>query len=184
MQLSTTGRYLILVVAFLGWLFAGVHMSITQLAGQAAAIDLLERTGELNATQFHLLNKQAPTKAKEERLAPAELAQLKEGRSLVFRWFAWFQCAFLFGAATGGLAFGWLGDRIGRSKAMALSIITYSLFAAAAALAQTPWQLCALWFLACTGVGGMWPNGVALVSEAWAGMSRPASLGSGWRWVF
>jgi hypothetical protein len=34
-----------------------------------------------------------------------------------------------------------------------------------------------LWFLACMGVGGMWPNGVALVSEAWSGLSRPMVAG-------
>ena len=30
-----------------------------------------------------------------------------------------------------------------------------------------------LWFLACTGVGGVWPNGVSLASEALPGVSRP-----------
>src|SRR5262245_40235502 len=82
--LSPTGRYLILVVAFLGWLCAGVHMSITQLAGQPAAIDLLQR-------------------------ADADRASLTQGEATVGRWFAWYQCAFLFGAATGGLVFGRLG---------------------------------------------------------------------------
>jgi MFS family permease len=60
---------------------------------------------------------------------------------------------------------------------MAASILAYSLFAAAASFAPSTEILCALWFLACTGVGGMWPNGVALVSEAWSGMSRPAVAG-------
>src|SRR5438552_2862951 len=41
--------------------------------------------------------------------------------SVVTRWFAWYQAAFLFGAAAGGWLFGWLGDRIGRTRAMALS---------------------------------------------------------------
>ena len=40
-----------------------------------------------------------------------------------------------------------------------------------------PSAVLVLWFLACTGVGGMWPNGVALVAEAWSGMSRPAVAG-------
>jgi MFS transporter, SHS family, sialic acid transporter len=172
--LSTTGRYLVLVVAFLGWLFAGVHMSITQLTGQAAAIDLLSQTGELDAEQYQTLSKQAQQKTP---LSDADQAQLDVGKPLVARWFAWLQCAFLFGAATGGLLFGWLGDRIGRAKAMAASIITYAALAAAASFAPSPALLCLVWFLACTGVGGMWPNGVALVSEAWAGLSRPAVAG-------
>ena len=39
----------------------------------------------------------------------------------VTRWFTWYQAAFLFGAAVGGWLFGWLGDRIGRTKSMGLS---------------------------------------------------------------
>jgi MFS family permease len=83
----------------------------------------------------------------------------------------------LFGAATGGLVFGWLGDRFGRSLAMAASILTYSVLSAATSMAQSPAVLCGLWFLACTGVGGIWPNGVALLAEAWSGLSRPAVAG-------
>jgi MFS family permease len=37
----------------------------------------------------------------------------------------------------------------------------------------TPEELLVLWFLASTGVGGVWPNGVSLASEALPGMSRP-----------
>lgn len=151
--LSPAARLTVLAVAFLGWLGAGVHMAITQQTGRAASIDLLDRTGEIDREQ------------------PSE------GEVLVARWYAWNQCAFLFGAAGGGLLFGWLGDRVGRARGMAASILTYSGFAAATALAQAPWQFAGLWFLACLGVGGMWPNGVALVAEAWAGLSRPMAAG-------
>jgi MFS transporter, SHS family, sialic acid transporter len=179
--LSTTGRYLILVCAFLGWLCAGMHMSITQLVGQPAAIDLLSRAGQLDAGRYQSLNRQLPKKGAErssqQQLSSSDLAQLKQWKSLIAQWFAWYQCAFLFGAASGGLVFGRLGDRIGRAKAMAVSILTYSGMAGAAYLAQSPEQLLVLWFLACTGVGGMWPNGVALVSEAWSSMSRPMVAG-------
>lgn len=174
MTLSTAGRWLILVVAFLGWLFAGVHMSITQLSGQAAAVDLLSKSNGFDAQHYLELNQRARQKS---LLQESEQAELDFWRPIVARWFAWLQCAFLFGAASGGLLFGWLGDRIGRSRAMAASILAYSVFAAAASFAPSVESLCALWFLACTGVGGMWPNGVALVSEAWAGMSRPAVAG-------
>lgn len=89
------------------------------------------------------------------------------------RWFSWYVCAFLLGAATGGLIFGWLGDRLGRARALGLSVLTYSLLAGCAFFVTTPEQLLVLWFLACTGVGGVWPNGISLVSEALPGMSRP-----------
>ncbi len=126
----------------------------------------------------------------------------------VGNWFARYICAFLLGAAVGGLLFGWLGDRIGRAKAMGWSIICYSALTGLTYFVQSPSQLVVLRFLACMGIGGMWPNGVALASEAWANVSRPllagligtsANLGfmllafvamyqpitpESWRWVF
>ncbi len=89
------------------------------------------------------------------------------------RWFSWYVCAFLLGAAAGGFIFGWLGDRAGRSKAMGLSVLTYSLFAGCCYFVRSPEELLILWFLSSAGVGGVWPNGVSLTSEALPGMSRP-----------
>lgn len=170
--LTSTGRMIILVCGFLGWLCAGFHLSTTQLIGRPAALDLLAQTGLLERSRFDELSR-----ATAGSISAADAAQLKAWQALVGQWFAWYQCAFLFGAATGGLAFGWLGDRIGRSKAMAASILTYSGMAAVAYFATTPEQLLVAWFLACTGVGGMWPTGVSLVSEAWSGLSRPVVSG-------
>lgn len=179
--LSTSGRYVILVCAFLGWLCAGVNMSITSLAMQPAAIDLLHRTGQLDKVRFMALSQQVPKKGAPlptSTMSPSAVQQLKHWKGLVTGWFAWYQCAFLFGAASGGLLFGRFGDQWGRSTAMAASIFTYSVLAGAARFAQDPWQLLILWYLASTGVGGMWPNGIALVSEAWANMSRPMVAGA------
>ena len=177
-SISTTGRYLVLVAAFLGWLCAGMQMSITSLAMRSAGIDLLSRTGSLDLDQFNLLSKlKENSDDSAAGLSKAEDAQLTDWRALVAQWFAWYQCAFLFGAAAGGLVFGRLGDRIGRSKAMAASILCYSLLSGVAYFSQSPVQLLVLRFLACMGVGGMWPNGVALVSEAWSNMSRPMVAG-------
>ena len=43
-------------------------------------------------------------------------------------WFCAITAMFLVGAATGGVLFGWLGDRIGRVRAMSASILTYAVF--------------------------------------------------------
>src|SRR5436190_12595701 len=43
-------------------------------------------------------------------------------------WMGWITALFLLGAAGGGLVFGWLGDRVGRVRAMVMSILAYSLF--------------------------------------------------------
>ncbi len=179
--LSATGRWLILLAGFFGWMFAGVEMSITQLSGQPAAVDLLARAGTVDAEKYQAWQQWYETTKGFAPFPPgfteADHREWLEARALVGRWFAWYQCAFLFGAATGGFVFGWLGDRVGRSRGVAASILTYSGMAALAYFAQTPWEFLLLWFLACTGVGGMWPNGVALVSEAWPGMSRPLVAG-------
>lgn len=80
--------------------------------------------------------------------------------------------AFLVGAATGGVVFGWLGDRIGRVRAMALSILTYAVFSGLCGLVDAPWQLFLFRFLASLGMGGEWSLGVSLVMEIWPNKSR------------
>ena len=114
--------------------------------------------------------------AAEDLIQKAELAtglSEKEIADTVRSWYAYFQCAFLFGAAAGGYFFGRLGDRMGRTRALGVSVIWFSIFTGASYLAQTPTQLLLLRFIACLGVGGCWPNGVALVSEVWAKVARP-----------
>jgi len=89
------------------------------------------------------------------------------------RWMGTITALFLLGAACGGLVFGWLGDRVGRVRAMSLAILSYSLFTGAAYFAQTPQQLGGLRFLAALGMGGEWSLGVALVMEVWPEKHRP-----------
>lgn len=92
-------------------------------------------------------------------------------------WFARFQAAFLFGAAAGGWLFGSLGDSLGRTRSMGLSILCYAGFTLACYFAHTVPLMFALRFLACLGIGGVWPNAVALVAEAWPSASRPFLAG-------
>ena len=85
--------------------------------------------------------------------------------------------AFLVGAATGGVLFGWLGDRVGRVRAMTLSVLTYALFSGLCGLARQPWHIVVLRFLAALGMGGEWSLGVALVMEIWPDRSRALLAG-------
>ncbi len=96
---------------------------------------------------------------------------------VVTQWFAWYQAAFLFGAAAGGWLFGALGDRLGRTRSMGLAVLCYSLLTFAGYFAQAAEVMLALRFLACLGIGGVWPNAVALVAEAWPDASRPFLAG-------
>jgi predicted MFS family arabinose efflux permease len=99
------------------------------------------------------------------------------GPEVVTQWFARFQAAFLFGAATGGWLFGMLGDTIGRTRSMGLSVLCYSGFTLLCYLADSVPLMFVLRFLACMGIGGVWPNAVALVAEAWPSASRPFLAG-------
>src|SRR4029078_5221246 len=83
------------------------------------------------------------------------------------RWFAGFTAALMLGAAVGGTVLGNLGDRIGRARAMGVSILIYSIFDRLGAFVASCNEMLALRFLVGLGVGGMWPNGVALVAESW-----------------
>lgn len=96
---------------------------------------------------------------------------------LVGQWFARYTAALMLGAALGGIFFGALGDRIGRARATGISVLCYSLCGFAGAFASSQEQLLLSRFLAGLGVGGMWPNGVALVAECWENASRPLVAG-------
>ena len=99
------------------------------------------------------------------------------GEADILGWFGWLTSSFLLGGAVGGYLFGNVGDRWGRKKAMAISIFAYSLFAGLSYFVTSIEQLFLVRFLVGLGVGGMWPNGIALVSEAWPNMSRPMLAG-------
>ena len=88
------------------------------------------------------------------------------------QWFTVIIAVFLVGAATGGVLFGWLGDKLGRVKAMALAIFTYAIFTGLCAFVTEAWQFAGLRFVASLGMGGEWSLGVALVNEIWAGRNR------------
>jgi MFS transporter, SHS family, sialic acid transporter len=93
------------------------------------------------------------------------------------KWFGAIIAVFLVGAATGGVFFGWLGDRIGRVRAMSLSIFTYAVFTGLCGFATEAWHIAALRFIASLGMGGEWSLGVALVNEIWPNKSRALIAG-------
>lgn len=92
-------------------------------------------------------------------------------------WMGWITAGFLVGAAAGGILFGWLGDRIGRVRAMVWSVLTYAIFSGLCGFAESPLQLAGLRFVAALGMGGEWSLGVALVMEVWPARNRPLLAG-------
>jgi MFS family permease len=71
----------------------------------------------------------------------------------------------LVGWATGGIVFGWLTDRLGRSRTLLLTMLVYSGATAACAVAPNIWVLAAFRFVASLGIGGEWAAGASLVAE-------------------
>jgi MFS family permease len=136
-------QWLVLIAAFLGWMFDGVEIAIFPVVARPALQELL-------GTQA------------DQHVGP---------------WMGYITALFLLGAAGGGLLFGWLGDKIGRVRAMIASILTYSVFTGVCYFAQAPWQLGVFRFVAALGMGGEWALGVALVMECWPESKRPLMSG-------
>jgi len=98
----------------------------------------------------------------------AELLQVSDQKDdLVKSCSAWIQAAFLIGWALGGSFFGIVGDRLGRSRTLMLTIFTYALFTGLSYFAQAWWHLLIFRFLAALGIGGEWAVGASLLSETW-----------------
>ena len=139
--------YSVLIAAFLGWMFDGLEMGLFPLIARPA-LQQMQTSHGLVATD-----------------------------AFVGLWMGYATAAFLLGAALGGVVFGWLGDKIGRVKAMSLSILCYSLFTGLIYFATEPWHLAAVRFVAALGMGGEWSLGVALVMEVWPEKHRPLMAG-------
>ena len=140
----TRGQWMVLLAAFLGWLFDGFEIGLFPVIARPALRDLLGGAGD----------------------------------TMVGPWMSYITAAFLLGAAAGGIIFGWLGDRIGRVRALSLSILVYSVFTGFGYFATAPWHLAGYRFIAALGMGGEWALGVALVMECWPGKWRPLLAGA------
>src|ERR1700730_7773800 len=86
---------------------------------------------------------------------------------------SWIQAAFLVGWALGGGFFGRIGDRLGRSRTLSLTILTYALFTGLSFFAQSWQQLLVFRFMAALGIGREWAVGASLLSETWPRSWRP-----------
>src|SRR5436309_11843105 len=86
---------------------------------------------------------------------------------------SWIQAAFLIGWALGGGFFGRIADRLGRSRALMLTILTYAMFTGLSFFARAWWQLLIFRFLAALGIGGEGGVGASLRSETWPRRWRP-----------
>ena len=152
-ELTAGLRRWILIAAFLSWFGAGTQMGLTTLLGPPAVQALLPAA--------------PPDDASAEAARTAEVGKL----------FADQMAALSFGAALGGVVFGRFADRRGRSRALALSVVTYACGTGLSAASTSVAQLLALRFVTGLGIGGTWPAAVALAGEAWPGTAKARVAG-------
>ena len=73
----------------------------------------------------------------------------------------------LLASGIGGVAFGFIADRVGRKRALMLSILTYSICSFASGLSTSILMLAIFRFILGLGMGGEWNTGATLVAETW-----------------
>lgn len=135
------GAWIVLVSAFLGWMFDSMDLQLFTVIMLPALRDLVGPSAD-NLTQ---------------------IGGLIVGAKLL-------------GVGIGGIAFGVLADRMGRARVMLATMLIYSVFTAASALAQTWHQMLVLQTIAGVGLGGEWGAGAALVVETWPKRHRAKAV--------
>ncbi len=143
----------VLLLATLGWMFDCMDQRLFVIARQPAMQDLLG-WGELAASE----------------LTTEQAAEIKFYGGIS-------TTALIVGWATGGIFFGLMGDRWGRVRTMALTILVYSLFTGLSGLSVYWWDFVIYRFLTGMGVGGEFAAGAALVAEVMPERARPYCLG-------
>lgn len=144
----TRYQWLVLLVAWLGWVFDSMDSTIYALVLQPALHDLLRTPGG----------------------GPVTADVIGWYGGIIFS-------IFLIGWAVGGVLFGVLADYFGRTKTLIFTILIYAVFTALAALSHTWWQLALFRFITALGIGGEWAAGATLVAEVWPEDKRAKAAG-------
>ncbi len=150
--------WIVLVISALGWLFDTMDQNLFNLVRVPSLKELLHPYPQ------DLKRTLTP----EEKKTLDDQVKEKGG---------WVTAIFIVGWATGGWFFGIIGDRLGRTRTMIVTILIYAVFTGASGLAKN-WEFyAAMRFLTGLGVGGEWAAGASLVAEVFPARSRPMALG-------
>jgi MFS family permease len=166
-------QWLVLTVAWLGWVFDIADSAIFALAKITMLTEIM-----------------------------GAAAYAASGKAIE----AQIQMLFLIGWSIGGLVFGVLADKWGRTRVLVITVLMYSALTALTALSKTVLQVEILRFLTALGIGGEWAAGAALIAEVFPDKARApaasvlqsaaaigpvlAALGNqalkndSWRWLF
>ncbi len=176
----------VLIISALGWMFDTFDQHLFNLLRAQSVTELL--------------NQQYAEELASGRMTAAEVGNIAKatGGNLT--------AVFLLGWAAGGFLFGMIGDKLGRTRTMMITILIYALFTGLNGLVQNIPQYYVVRFMIALGVGGEFAAGAALVAEVWPQRSRAMALGTlqslsavgniaaalvtlilsavSWRWVF
>jgi MFS family permease len=110
---------------------------------------------------------------------PAVLALMPPGTPAdkLQAWGAYTMTIFVLGWAVGGLIFGAIGDRIGRARALAITILLYGLCTGLSGFSTSIIDFCVYRFITGLGVGGVFGLAVALCADSLPDKARPHALG-------
>jgi MFS family permease len=143
----TRYQWLVLFVAWLGWVFDAMDATIYAIVLHPALHDLLHSAS-----------------------GPPTTEQIGWYGGIIFS-------IFLIGWAIGGICFGIVADHLGRTTTLIVTILIYAIFTGLAALSQDWWHLAIYRFLTALGIGGEWAAGASLVAETWPEEKRANAAG-------
>jgi MFS family permease len=86
-------------------------------------------------------------------------------KAATLRWGGILTSLLLLGWAAGGILFGQIADRIGRTRTLLVTMLLYALGTSMCALAPNIWALVLFRVVASLGIGGEWAAGAAMVAE-------------------
>ena len=141
-------QWLVLFVAWLGWVFDSMDATIYTLVLHPALHELLQaKAGGVVSTDE------------------------------IGRYGGLILSIFLIGWAIGGVLFGVIADRFGRTRTLIFTILIYAVFTGLAAFSHDWWHLAIYRFVTALGIGGEWAAGAALVAEVWPEEKRAKAAG-------
>jgi MFS family permease len=88
-----------------------------------------------------------------------------EAKKATLLWTGILTSILLLGWSAGGIIFGQVADRIGRTRTLLLTMLLYALGTATCAFAPNIWVLILCRIVASLGIGGEWAAGAAMVAE-------------------
>lgn len=165
-------QWFVFIVAALGWLFDTMDQQLFNLARKPAVTQLMRGTDDDRAVRADVV-----ARARADSKIDIEAEYKKAYGNKVDELGGYATTIFMIGWALGGVAFGNLGDRVGRAKTMLATVLTYSVFTGLSALSRGVWDFAFYRFLTGLGVGGQFAVGVSMIAEVMPERSRTSALG-------